>query len=263
MAGMRPMSQADLPRAAALGAAIGWNQVAADWRVFLDLGAVQVVDDGGAALAATAAILPHGPDLAWISMVLVRPDQRRRGLATALLQWALAALAGRRSIALDATPAGRAVYARLGFRDAWGFTRMSLPPELPGGGASHPIADWPAALAQDARAFGAPREALLRGLAGRGGGRQAPGGFALARDGLRAAQIGPVIGQGACGLIADLRATLPGPAIIDVNDAATGVANWLVDAGARIERPFTRMVLGATLPGEARHIIAPAGPEFG
>ena len=257
------MTQADLPRAATLSAAIGWNQVAADWQVFLDLGAVQVVDDGQEALAATAAILPHGPDLAWISMVLVRPDQRRRGLATALLRWAMTALAGRRSIALDATPAGRAVYARLGFRDAWGFSRMSLPPVLPGGGASQPIADWPAVLAQDAGTFGAPRDALLRGLAARGGGRQGPGGFALARDGLRASQIGPVIGQGACGVIADLRAALPGSVIIDINEAATDVANWLVDAGARIERPFTRMVLGMSLPGDAQHIIAPAGPEFG
>ncbi len=102
----RPMTTADLPRAGALSAAVGWNQVEADWRHFLDGGRAVAVDDGHpTCLAATAAALPFGPDLAWISMVLVRPDRRRGGLATGLIRSAVGALAGTRCIALDATPA--------------------------------------------------------------------------------------------------------------------------------------------------------------
>ena len=132
-AAFAPMTEAALPRAAALSALIGWNQTAADWCVFLRHGAVRMLDDGeGQALAATAATLPHGPGLAWISMVLVRPDMRRRGLATALMRWAVESLRAAEvpCIALDATPAGREVYRRLGFRDLWGFERWALPGHL-------------------------------------------------------------------------------------------------------------------------------------
>ncbi|WP_270939138.1 GNAT family N-acetyltransferase, partial [Falsiroseomonas oryzae] len=124
----RPLTEADLPRAAALSRLAGWNQAETDWRVFLQDGAVRALDDGDQdCLAATAAVLPFGPDLAWISMVLVRPDRRRQGLASELMRWAIARLDGTRCVALDATPDGRAVYRRLGFADVFGFTRWRLP----------------------------------------------------------------------------------------------------------------------------------------
>ncbi|MBX9699830.1 MAG: GNAT family N-acetyltransferase, partial [Acetobacteraceae bacterium] len=169
-----PLAPDGLPRAAALSALIGWNQTAADWRLFARHGAVRALDDGDPrALAATAATLPFGESVAWISMVLVRPDRRREGLATALMGWAVESLraAGLPSIALDATPAGREVYRRLGFRDLWGFARWALPEVLPPepGVAVRPLgaADLPALLALDAAGFGATREALLRDFAAR------------------------------------------------------------------------------------------------
>src|SRR5690349_2144153 len=119
---MRPLTEADLPRAAALSALIGWNQNVEDWAEFLRAGALRGLDDGNReSLAATAATLPYGPRLAWISMVLVRPELRRRGHASALMRWAVESLrtAGTAAQVLDATPAGREVYARLGFRDLW------------------------------------------------------------------------------------------------------------------------------------------------
>ncbi len=128
-----PLRESDLPRAAALSALIGWNQTVADWALFLRHGAVVRAPldgdgDAAAALAATAATLLYAPtdaagdaaappELAWIAMVLVRPDCRRRGLATALMRWAVESLVRMRCVTLDATPAGRAVYRRLGFRD--------------------------------------------------------------------------------------------------------------------------------------------------
>ncbi len=271
---MRTMTEADLPRAGALSALVGWNQNAADWRVFLRDGAVQALDDGDPeALAATGAVLPFGPGLAWVSMILVRPDRRRQGLATAMMHWAGERLAGVPSVALDATPDGREVYRRLGFRDVFGFTRWRLPgPPAAPGAPVRPLQpdDWPALLALDAEAFGAPREALLRGFAARlpaAAWLAADGsGFALGRDGLRAPQIGPVVARDegmALALIAAARGAIGRPALLDLADAASGIAAALSQADSERLRPFTRMARGAPLPGDPRLLVAMAGPEFG
>lgn len=269
---MRPMTEADLSRAAALSALIGWNQLPRDWSLFLRDGAVRAIDDGQDALAATAAFIRYGGDLAWISMVLVRPDQRRRGHATALMRWVVEALHGTRCAALDATPAGRPVYRQLGFRDLWGFARWSVPGPLPTAPGVRPLAedDWPGMLALDAAAFGAPRATLLRDFATRlpqAAFIAADGsGFALARDGARGPQIGPVVAPDnatARALIAAARNALPGAAVIDLPDARDGLADWLTQHGGSAQRPFTRMSLGANTPGDATCIAAVAGPEFG
>ncbi|GGG35698.1 acetyltransferase [Caldovatus sediminis] len=287
MHGFRPLERADLPRAAALSALIGWNQTAADWALFLRHGAARALDDGDpAALAATAAIISYGAEVAWIAMVLVRPDRRRQGLATALMRWAVESLRGVPCVGLDATPAGREVYRRLGFRDAWGFRRWALPEALPAepGVPLRPLreADWPALCALDAAAFGAPREALLRDFAARMpraawvavDAADAPRGFVLARDGLRSPQLGPLIAPDeatARALMAAALAALPPPAapgaaraVADLRDAAAGVAAWCAAHGAVAQRPFTRMVLDAAAPpGDPAPLVAVAGPEFG
>lgn len=285
MEGFRAATRADLPRATALSALAGWNQTAADWALFLRHGAVRALDDGGSALAASAAVLPFGPDLAWISMVLVRPDRRRAGLATALMRWAVERLAGTARIALDATPAGREVYRRLGFRDLWSFRRWTLPAALPAaepGAAVRPLraTDWPALPALDAAAFGVPRDFLLRDFAARlpaaacvAEGPAGLVGFALARDGLRAPQIGPVVAPDAAvarGLIAAALAALPVAAaapraVLDLCDARSDIAAWIATHGGAAQRPFTRMVSGGADPAgdPATSLVAVAGPEFG
>lgn len=278
----RALTDADLPRAAALSALIGWNQTPDDWSHFLNAGAVQVLDGEGEALPATAGFIHYGRDVAWISMVLVRPDMRRRGLATDFMRWAVDSLANTRCAALDATPAGREVYRRLGFEDFFSFRRFALPDALPVDPAItiRPLreADWPAVLALDAAGFGPPRAFLLRDFA-----RRVPQaalvaedpsgitGFVLARDGVRSPQVGPVMTRDdATGraLIAAALAALPhgteSPrAVIDVLDARTNIADWLRAHGAAEQRPFTRMARGVTPPGDEAACIAVAGPEFG
>jgi GNAT superfamily N-acetyltransferase len=267
----RAMTEADLPRATALSSRAGWNQNAADWRLFLRHGEVRALDDGDPdCLAGTAAVLPFGPHLAWVSMVLVREDRRRAGLATALMRWAMLRLKGTRCVALDATAEGRAVYRRLGFRDVFGFTRWRLdaPPEPASHGCPILDADWPALLARDEAAFGAPRAFLLRDIAQRlpAAAMTCASGFALGRDGARHPQIGPVVAtdaRSALGLIAAAHRQIGMPALLDIADSAEAVIAALQATGAQPLRPFTRMVLGDPLPGETARLFAMAGPEFG
>ena len=48
-----------------------WNQLAADWRIFLELGRVYAAHSADGRIVATTATLPYGGRFAWISMVLV------------------------------------------------------------------------------------------------------------------------------------------------------------------------------------------------
>src|SRR3954447_25018278 len=147
------LTVADLPDAQALVTQAGWNQTAEDWRIFLEYGTAYAVRENR--VIATAAWLPYG-GCAWISMVLVTAAQRRRGLATRLLHRCIADVTAAGLVpVLDATPAGRTVYAPLGFQAAWGFARFvsqrrSIQPLAPAL-TIEPIADevWPALAAYD------------------------------------------------------------------------------------------------------------------
>ena len=119
------LTPSELDDVGALVAEARWNQLAADWRIFIELGRVYAALTGEGRIVATTATLPYGERFAWISMVLVKGDYRRRGLATQLMRRAMDELAREDRIPiLDATPDGRAVYRRLGFEDSWGFARL-------------------------------------------------------------------------------------------------------------------------------------------
>ena len=278
-----PLTAADLPDAEALVREAGWNQVAADWEIFRALGTVYVARAGGRVVA-TAATLPYG-EFAWISMVLVAGEQRRRGLGTRLLKLCMAALNESGHIAvLDATPEGRPLYRALGFEDAWGFHRlarrqaqpMSKVPPRPDGTTIRPIADadWTALCAYDALAFGADRSALLQRLRGRlpaaelvaqRGDRIA--GFMLGRNGRSAAQIGPLIAEDDAVARALLGRAIPAiesPIYLDLADAKTAIRAWLAECGFSAQRPLTRMLYRrATSFDDTSRTFAVIGPEFG
>ena len=131
------LSPSELSDVDALVREANWNQLAADWQIFIEHGRLYVAHTAAGRIVATTATLPYplatlprergrvASGFAWISMVLVAGEYRRRGLATALLRQAMDALAAARLIpVLDATPEGRAVYRRLGFLDFWGFHRL-------------------------------------------------------------------------------------------------------------------------------------------
>ena len=70
-------------------------------------------------VVATTTTTTYGHELAWIGMVLVDPKRRQLGIATKLMHVALEYLskAGVGTVKLDATPAGRPLYKKLGFKE--------------------------------------------------------------------------------------------------------------------------------------------------
>ncbi len=266
----------------ALSQSVNWNQNEADWRMMLELGLGYGLSLADGTLAASTVALPYGAAFAWVSMVLVLPEHRRKGYGTQLLRCALDDLKlDNRAAILDATPAGHEVYAQEGFRDTWGFSRYALR-STPKGDEYvadvkvRPLAesDWRQVLALDEPAFGASREQLLRALA-----RRLPAaalvaeregevsGFLLGRDGRQAAQLGPLVARDVHAAKALLNAALAHvarPIYVDFVDREVDLRAWLEKRGFEFQRPFTRMVRGADrAPGDASLVFCPAGPELG
>lgn len=280
------LSSTELDDVNALVSEARWNQIAADWRLFIELGRVYAAHTASGRIVATSAILPYAERFGWISMVLVAGTYRRRGLATLLMRRAMDDLAAAHLVpVLDATPEGRAVYRALGFADCWSFQRLRreqqrVPQEdrdsLPSAVDVHPIrdSDWPALCAFDAAAFGARRDAVLGKLRGRlrlaelvaiESGRIV--GFCLGRDGRVAAHLGPLVAENdevACALLARALDCVAGPVLVDLADMKTDVRGFLEMRGFAPARPFTRMLYGhAERFDNAARTFAVVGPEFG
>ena len=276
----RALGPDDAEAAVALSAEPGWNQTAADWRFMLAAGEARGQLTAAGTLVASALVLPYDGRIAWIGMVLTTESHRRRGLATENLHWAIGRCAARGLVAgLDATPAGREVYAPLGFRDLWGLRRLraersSLPISHDGRVRPMRTGDLAAVAALDAEAFGARRDGLVAFLQ-----QVQPGcaqvaedaqrgllGFVLGRAGRATLHIGPLIARDA-----EVAATLAARAIsacgmpvsIDVPDGQQAFRQRLTDAGFAPLRPFTRMLRADLAMPAAGRTFAIAGPEMG
>lgn len=267
------LGPADAPDGLALSDAAGWNQTAEDWRLFLRQGRVFGLRENEAnRLVATAAALPYAGGLGWVSMVLVAPEWRHQGLATQLMGHCIAHLRALGATpVLDATPAGQPAYARLGFQAGFALARWegTLPsaPPAPGTG----LADAITIARLDGLANGCDRGVMLVDFLRRAGTRAwvAPPGnaFVLAREGLRATQVGPLVAPdpaSALSLLQRALAALRGPVFLDVPERWTALTAWLQDHGFARQRSFARMALGAApIASVNDRLFVLAGPEFG
>jgi GNAT superfamily N-acetyltransferase len=280
----RRLGLADLAAARALSEIAGWNQIEADWRVMLADGwAIGAAPSAADPVIATALTVPLGARLAWISMVLVDPAWRRRGLGTQLLTRCIDELKRQGVVAgLDATPAGKLVYLPLGFQGLYDLARLGLaadravavaPPE---GVTVRPLAavDLDAVARWDAARTGMSRARLLdhlrqrlpeaAWLAWRGA---AIAGYALGRDGRMSIQLGPIVADDAAiarALLMRAFAAARRPAILDVPEPHADVVAWLKGCGAVYQRGYTRMVLGdADVLPPPDPLFAIGGPELG
>lgn len=262
----------------ALSTEAGWNQVADDWSFMLANGVgFGFADPGGRMVASglTVEFARYG----WISMILVTPAWRRKGLATVLMRKCMDRLAEVGLVpALDASPQGREVYLKLGFRDGETSTRLvgsfsgnsaisgaTISPMTPG--------DLREVAAFDSQSSGTDRFDLLQHLyrrlpaaafLARRAGHLA--GFAFARPGRTCAQIGPLAAYDqplAIDLVATAAAAIGSTVCLDLLDQHADVRNFLDRVGFRPATTFVRMVHGEAEIFPTRHrTVIIGGPEL-
>jgi ribosomal protein S18 acetylase RimI-like enzyme len=266
------LTQTDVPRALALSNKVGWNQTAADWRLFIAHSRTIGLFDGDKGLVATAAALPY-EGFGYISMVIVDPAWRRRGLARRLMNECIETLRGQsRAALLDATPAGALVYRGLGFVELATMERW----EGEGGGARVDAVadrlgpdDLHKLIEMDALAFGSQRRFLLEDFLARPGTAAwtRDGGYLVMREGHRALQVGPLVASSTAAarvLLATAISNARSRVFLDLFTSWPDLAALLESSGFTRQRPFIRMALGrTTLPGDLRRLAIAAGPEFG
>lgn len=265
---IRPMTAGDLLVVDALRRAENWNQTAKDLNRFLEYepeGCFVACWDGIA--VGTVTTTGYGTDLGWIGMMLVHPDYRRRGIASALIQTSLDYLRGKNvaCIKLDATPAGEPVYARLGFQAEWEFERWERP------GSSVPFIDETfqhrfQPPGNDSEIFGADRSAWLERLAKDSRVIQRENAFGMLRAGTRAAYLGPVVAddsQIAAEIIRELLRPVEGTIFWDVPTPNPNAIKLAKEQGFRPIRKLLRMGTGQPKPGDVSRQYAIADPATG
>jgi predicted GNAT family acetyltransferase len=267
--GVRLLRPADLAAAVKLSAIAGWNQTEDDWRMLMDLapqGCFGIDADGE--LVATTTLLSYGKQLAWIGMVLTKPEYRGRGFARTLVTHALesADSQGIRTVKLDATEYGRQLYESAGFEAEGSVERWSRP-----GTSNLQVAggefDSDQLSVLDLAAFGADRSAMLEKLAEHSHVDAGTNAYLFARAGRVTAYLGPCVANdpaSAQGLITN---TLQKRSsvfwswdLLPQNRDAVALASEL---GFIRQRVLTRMGRGESLRGRDDMVYAIAGFELG
>ncbi len=263
------LSEKDMDQACLLSTQAGWNQTEQDWDLFFRHGIVFGAFATPEQLAASAAIIPYGDDIAWISMVLTKAEWRGRGYGTGLLKHCLQwTEAQNRAAFLDATPAGEPIYRALGFVPSLKITRWQgsgkgLPSQTLAQSSSSNAID------QANCTFGADRSFVLENFNKRYPAVTSANASTtcFVRDGRLAWQIGPVIGRDeteASKSIEALIEQLSGAVFIDLLDDCVSIAQRLEQFGFTKQRPFLRMQKGSHQPQQTQYqTLAIAGPEFG
>ena len=293
---IRRMTIDDLPLGLRLTRQAGWNQTESDWQRFMGMepdGCFVAELDGSSAGTTTTCIFDG---VAWIAMVLVDKSVRGRGIGTGLLKHALDYLKKRnvRTVRLDATPAGRPIYEKLGFVPEYELARYEgvvkdlrltiadcrLPIEksktcLPTGKIENRKSKivFSDIIEFDRRMTGTNRAKMLTKLfeefpelvrCVRRGSKVE--GYAAARPGANATQVGPCIATASAGpsLLSDSLSRCVGkPVFIDVPLDNAGAVRIAEAAQLTVQRRFTRMCIGERISDNVQAIWASSGPEKG
>lgn len=267
----------DIPAGLALCRAAGWNQLTADWEIFLRLSPegcrVCIEDDKVVGTVTTVSYEDH---FSWIGMVLVDPQKRRSGIGMSLLHEALTVLRDVKLVKLDATPAGREVYTKLDFVKEYQLSRMTAPPATPSTVTSARRlvgTDLPGLIQLDREVFGADRRSLLESMLTANpdlafvSNLNNSKGYCFGRRGHDFTHIGPVIATDIAAAKIVFSAAMnncQGPVITDALYHTPGWIAWLSSIGFSEQRTLTRMYRGVnSWPGVPQRQFSILGPEFG
>lgn len=261
----------------------GWNQLEKDWALLISykqsVNLVALLDDQ---IVGCITAINYDNTVAWIGMMLVDKDFRGQGISKLLLLNVIEKLDKCDSIKLDATPAGRPVYLKLGFLDEYTLNRMTNPSvsniclsDKPERTEQIKPTDIPEVAAFDKKVFGADRTKLIISLyasypelAWYIKENNSIAGFCLGRRGQNYTQIGPVhasTANGARALIHSAIDQLTGQAVVvDISAAQSEISGWLEACGFIVQRPFERMFLSTNPhPGIVKCQYLICGPELG
>jgi len=154
-----------------LSKSVGWPTSLETWRLFLALPCgICFGHRASSGEAVSSAILfRYGASMAFLAMVIVRPDYRKRGLAGATIRRCLSCMESSVPVALIATEQGFPVYTKLGFRGIGAVQRFSRPrgtgTSVIGGGkyGIYPFEknDFAALCELDAKIYGVARHDVL------------------------------------------------------------------------------------------------------
>lgn len=262
---MVPFTDRHLAGAHKLSMDLRWPYRIEDWAFALDLGQGFVLERDGEVIA-TAVWFPYGETSATIGMIIVSGEAQGRGYGARLMD-ALLEAAGSRTILLNATPEGQALYLRRGFEPVGTIHQhqgtLSTPVPAPPLDAVRPMApaDMEAVARLDREATGFERGPLLESLLRVGeaqvllqGGEVA--GYVVSRVWGRGHVVGPVVAptpEGARLLIEAALSRLEGRFVRIDTEVSTGLSPWLVEIGLPQVSDALVMVRG-TMPasGPAR-----------
>lgn len=263
-----PFAESHLEGALALSRELAWPYRLEDWALALQLGRGFVLQRGGAVIG-TAAWWAHGDAHASAGMVIIARSAQGRGHGARLMD-ALLAAAHPRSITLNSTTEGLALYERRGFvrvgevRQHQGVV-ASMSPPAPLAAQVRALAPTDAAVVArlDHEATGWARQAMLDRLAETGEGHvlvrdSDPRGYAISRPFGRGYVIGPVVADNAetaRALILTALARLDGCFVRVDTPASSQLGSWLETIGLPTVGGATTMVrAGDTAPA------LPTGP---
>jgi len=265
-----------LPLALELSQALQWPYRLEDWDFALGLGRSFAVEIEGR-LAGTALWWPYGERYGSAGMIIVAARDQRKGIGGILMDALLADAAGR-TLILNSTAEGMALYTRLGFvpygRVHQHQAVLGRPPaaETAEGLRSFVPDDRVAIYALDEAATGMDRCALIDALLEisevsiieRGG---LISGYGCVREWGRGVVIGPIIAADdadARALIASLASPHVGRFVrIDVPEA-TGLSPWLETIGLPLVDHVVSMALGDPPPNDpGRPLFALSNQSLG
>jgi ribosomal protein S18 acetylase RimI-like enzyme len=270
-----PFEKAHLEGALALSREMAWPYRIEDWEVALELGEGFVLQSSGAVIG-TAVWWPYGEAHASAGMIIVSKTAQGRGHGSRLMDALLAAAHGR-TITLNSTAEGLALYERRGFaRVGVVQQHQGVPrerPAAPPASRVRPMAppDLDAIARLDHEATGWARREMLQCLAQAGNGHVllrdgVPRGYAISRLFGRGHVIGPVVAESRDDARALIEAALAplGQTFVRIDTAAsTQLGPWLEAIGLQQVDEVPTMVRGTQAPsiGPAR-MFALANQSF-
>ena len=266
---MRRCTEEDIYDLCQLVADVGWDQVPADCANFLKNGEIWSFIHLNR-IVGCAAWVKRSEELAWIGMVITRPEWRGCSIATKLMQKLLERTSQFRYRALDASVMGAPIYRKLGFCDMYRVSRLNWQSSpckapqlewvlfdkaahtLPGADTADPLVSDFISNAPELSYVGLRDGKICAWFTG--------------RYGRTATHIGPMWAEDTeCAIDAlhQARAVTNGtPLTVDTLDYQQEFKQYLIGNGAVLVRDFLRMGL-PEMEFSPAGMFLDAGPEYG